>query len=87
MTVRTQAFTLAPTPPWRSYLKLCKIKVVSLVVFTALVAMVLASPPGNLPWATVLAATIGIAHRALPRRCWAGVRLPGRSAGRLLPCS
>jgi protoheme IX farnesyltransferase len=47
--------------PWRSYVKLCKIKVVSLVVFTALVAMVLAAPPGNLPWATVLAATVGIA--------------------------
>jgi protoheme IX farnesyltransferase len=61
MTIRTQALPLVPTASWRSYLKLCKIKVVSLVVFTALVSMVLASPPGSLPWATVLAATIGIA--------------------------
>jgi heme o synthase len=61
MSVRTQALSLVPTIPWRGYLKLCKLKVVSLVVFTALVAMVLASPPGDLPWLTVLAATIGIA--------------------------
>lgn len=61
MTVRTQTLMLMQVIPWRSYVKLCKIKVVSLVVFTALVAMVLAAPPGNLPWATVLAATVGIA--------------------------
>ena len=36
-------------------------KVVALVVFTAMVAMLLAAPPGQVPWTLLLAATVGIA--------------------------
>ncbi len=54
----------ATTIPWRSYLRLCKPKVVALVVFTAVVAMFLAAPPGQLAWQTLVAATMGIALAA-----------------------
>ena len=60
MNVRTQAAAVVSFP-WRGYLKLCKPKVVSLVVFTAMVAMLLAAPPGDLPWTLLVAATVGIA--------------------------
>jgi len=55
--------TLAPTTeiPWRAYLGLCKPRVVALVVFTAMVAMLLAAPVGEVHWRLLLAATIGIA--------------------------
>jgi protoheme IX farnesyltransferase len=56
--------TVAPalvTVPWRTYLRLCKPRVVALVVFTALVAMLLAAPPGQVPWTLLLTATLGIA--------------------------
>jgi len=46
---------------WRAYLELCKPRVVSLVVFTAVVSMCLAIPDGHLPWGTLLAGTLGIA--------------------------
>ncbi len=60
MNVRAQTVAAIGAFPWRSYVKLCKPKVVSLVVFTALVAMLLAAPPGNLPWTLLLAGTAGI---------------------------
>jgi len=49
---------------WRAYLRLCKPRVVALVVFTALVSMLLAAPPGHLPWQLLLAGTLGIALAA-----------------------
>jgi protoheme IX farnesyltransferase len=54
----------ATVVPWRAYLALCKPRVVSLVVFTALVSMCLAVPAGQVPWATLLAGTLGIALAA-----------------------
>ncbi len=56
--------TVAKDAPWRAYLRLCKPKVVALLVFTAQVAMVLASPPGAPPVATILAATLGLTFAA-----------------------
>ena len=46
--------------PWREYLALCKPKVVSLIVFTALVGMLLASP-GMVALDTLLFGIVGIA--------------------------
>lgn len=54
----------AAVVPWRAYLALCKPRVVSLVVFTALVSMCLAVPAGPVPWPTLLAGTLGIALAA-----------------------
>ncbi|HAZ60795.1 MAG TPA: protoheme IX farnesyltransferase [Gammaproteobacteria bacterium] len=48
---------------WRDYLELCKPRVVALIVFTALVGMLLATP-NWLPLSTVLPATLGIALAA-----------------------
>jgi heme O synthase-like polyprenyltransferase len=50
--------------PWRDYFDLCKPRVVSLVVFTALVSMCLALPAGPIDWRTLLAGTLGIALAA-----------------------
>ena len=44
---------------WRNYLTLCKPKVVSLIVFTAIVGMLLASG-SNPPWLRLFFATVGI---------------------------
>ena len=45
----------------QSYLGLCKLKVVALIVFTAMVGMVLAtSPPGMVPWDVLLFGNLGI---------------------------
>lgn len=43
-----------------SFFQLCKPRVTSLIVFTAVIGMFLATP-GMVPWALLLAATIGIA--------------------------
>ncbi len=48
---------------WRDYLGLCKLRVVSLIVFTALVGMLLATP-GLVPLPTLLFGTLGIALAA-----------------------
>ncbi|MCU7958594.1 MAG: heme o synthase [gamma proteobacterium symbiont of Bathyaustriella thionipta] len=45
---------------WRHYLELCKPKVVLLIVFTAVVGMLLASPTGTVPIGLLLAANLGI---------------------------
>jgi protoheme IX farnesyltransferase len=63
MNNHTIASTVAGSQ-WRAYLRLCKPKVVVLVVFTAIVAMILAVPPGQLPWQPLLAGTAGIALAA-----------------------
>lgn len=44
----------------QKYLALCKLRVVSLIVFTAVIGMFLASP-GMVPWRVLWAATVGIA--------------------------
>ena len=44
---------------WHDYLVLCKPKVVSLIVFTAVVGMFLATP-GMVPWDVLLFGTVGI---------------------------
>ncbi len=44
---------------WRDYLGLCKLKVVALIVFTAIVGMLLATP-GWVPLSALLAGTLGI---------------------------
>jgi protoheme IX farnesyltransferase len=44
---------------WQDYLALCKPKVVSLIVFTAIVGMFLATP-GMVPWDVLFYGTVGI---------------------------
>lgn len=44
----------------QQYLALCKLRVVSLIVFTAVIGMFLATP-GMVPWRVLWAATVGIA--------------------------
>jgi protoheme IX farnesyltransferase len=45
----------------RNFLGLCKLKVVALIVFTAMVGMFLATnPPGMVPWAVLLWGNLGI---------------------------
>ncbi|BAN68233.1 heme o synthase [endosymbiont of unidentified scaly snail isolate Monju] len=75
---------------WRDYLELCKPKVVLLIVFTAVVGMLLASP-GLPPLTVLLAATSGIGlaaasaaaiNHVVDRRIDA---IMGRTHGRPLP--
>ena len=47
------------TVVWQDYLALCKLKVVSLIVFTAVVGMFLATPT-MVPWGVLVYGTIGI---------------------------
>jgi len=49
------------TDHWRDYYALCKPKVVALLVFTAIVGMVLAAPPAEVPWNALIFGSIGIA--------------------------
>ncbi len=51
------AHSLAPT--WTHYLELCKLKVVALIVFTAIIGMLLAVP-GMVPWPILIFGTLGI---------------------------
>ena len=55
----TRLQTAISTFPWREYLELCKPKVISLIVFTAVVGMFLATP-GFVPLGILLSATLGI---------------------------
>ena len=50
-------------PTWREYLELCKPRVVSLIVFTAIVGMLL-STPGAVPIDIFIFGTLGIALAA-----------------------
>jgi protoheme IX farnesyltransferase len=52
--------TLVGTGRWRDFLELTKPKVSLLIVFTAVVGMVLASP-GMVPWPALIFGTVGIA--------------------------
>ncbi len=58
-----QAIPTRYTATWHDYLELCKPRVVSLIVFTAVVGMLLASP-GEVPLSLLIAATLGIALMA-----------------------
>ena len=51
--------TANPALQWRDYLGVCKLKVVALIVFTALVGMFLAVP-GMVPWQALVFGTLGI---------------------------
>jgi len=55
--------THGPHTRLASYLELCKPRVVALMVFTAIVGMLLASP-GLVPWQPLLFGTLGIALAA-----------------------
>jgi protoheme IX farnesyltransferase len=48
---------------WKDYLGVCKLKVVALIVFTALVGMFL-STPGMVPWSALIFGTLGIGMAA-----------------------
>jgi protoheme IX farnesyltransferase len=48
---------------WRDYLELCKPNVVALMIFTAIVGMLLATP-GNMPWWALTVGSLGIAFSA-----------------------
>lgn len=52
-----------PVTHWRDYLQLCKPKVVTLIVFTAVVGMALATP-GWVPWQPLVFGTLGIGAAA-----------------------
>jgi protoheme IX farnesyltransferase len=53
------SMTANPALQWRDYLGVCKLKVVALIVFTALVGMFLAVP-GMVPWQPLVFGTLGI---------------------------
>lgn len=55
--------TASPGTRWRDYLGVCKLKVVALIVFTALVGMFLAVP-GMVPWQPLIFGTLGIGMAA-----------------------
>jgi heme o synthase len=59
------SYSMAATAaiPWRDYLGVCKLKVVALIVFTALVGMFLAVP-GMVPWQPLVFGTLGIGMAA-----------------------
>jgi len=50
--------------PWRDYWELCKPRVVALMLITAWVGMLLASPPNTFPWQAFCFGTFGIASCA-----------------------
>jgi protoheme IX farnesyltransferase len=54
----------APWANWRDYLALCKLKVVALIVFTAVVGMMLATP-GLVPLQPLIFGTLGIGLAAM----------------------
>ncbi len=57
------SITALPGASWRDYLGVCKLKVVALIVFTALVGMFLAVP-GMVPWQPLIFGTLGIGMAA-----------------------
>jgi protoheme IX farnesyltransferase len=61
--MNTTTLLASLAPAWRDYLALCKPRVVSLIVFTALIGMLLATPELP-PLATIFIATLGIALAA-----------------------
>ena len=58
------SFTILYQMPWQDYLELCKPKVVLLMMLTAWVGMLLASPPAILPLNALILGSLGIALTA-----------------------
>lgn len=61
--MQSSVLALRTAIPWEEYLALCKIKVVALIVFTAMVGMFMASP-GLVPVVPFVCGTVGIALAA-----------------------
>ncbi|MCZ6804016.1 MAG: heme o synthase [Proteobacteria bacterium] len=61
--MKNQSITNTSTVAWQDYLALCKPKVVSLIVFTAVVGMFLATP-AMVPWDVLIYGMIGIGMAA-----------------------
>ena len=61
--MQSSVLSIRTAIPWEEYLALCKIKVVALIVFTAMVGMFLASP-GLVPVVPFICGTLGIALAA-----------------------
>ena len=57
--MQNRLITSAADIVWQDYITLCKPKVVSLIVFTAVVGMFLATP-SMVPWDILVFGTIGI---------------------------
>lgn len=57
--MENRSITASIAISWQDYLALCKPKVVSLIVFTAVVGMFLATP-GMVPWDVLVFGTLGI---------------------------
>ena len=57
------SMTMTAAGHWRDYLGVCKLKVVALIVFTAMVGMFLATP-GMVPWSALVFGTLGIGMAA-----------------------
>lgn len=62
-TVASTTLLTAQTESWRDYLELCKLRVVALIVFTAVVGMFLATP-GWVPFEALFLGSVGIALAA-----------------------
>ncbi len=62
-TLSREPARLGPLHHWRDYIELCKPGVVALMVFTAVVGMLLASPQ-VLPWNALIFGSLGIAFAA-----------------------
>ena len=58
-----QHLQVSAAPSWRDFLELCKPRVVALIVFTALIGMLLATPT-LVPLDLLLVANLGIALAA-----------------------
>jgi protoheme IX farnesyltransferase len=54
-----RVISIAPAGSWREYAELCKLRVVMLLVFTAVVGMFLAAP-GWVPWQALIFGSLGI---------------------------
>ena len=61
--VKQEPFRLELLRYWNDYYELCKPRVVALIVFTAIVGMLLATP-GMVPWQPLLFGTLGIGMAA-----------------------
>src|SRR5919106_982771 len=88
--MRNQAISLPLSLPWRGYVELCKPRVVALIVFTAIVGMLLATPTG-VPLGLFIPATLGIGLAAASAAAINHVAdhridaLMARTSGRPLP--
>ena len=88
--MRERALNFISPINFKSYWTLCKPKVVALIIFTAVVGMLLASPDG-LPWNALIYGTLGIglgAASGAAMNHWVDFRIDGvmdRTSNRPLP--